>query len=137
MGLGIIDRFESHRLAIKALRAGRAVAFAADQNAGRSGVFVPFFGRLASTHRGPALFAVKTDAPVFLGYCVRTSNGYAGGLEPIEVDRSGKLDDVVYNITAAFTKRLEEVVRSVPDQYLWLHRRWKTRPPERQEDKQV
>lgn len=129
MGLGIMDRFESPRLAMKALRAGRAVAFAADQDAGRSGVFVPFFGRLASTHRGPALFAFKTGAPVFFGYCLRTPTGYTGGIERLEVDRNGPLDAVVYNLTAAFTARLEEVVRSAPDQYLWLHRRWKTRPP--------
>ena len=138
LGVGIIDRFQAHRLAIKALRSGRAVAFAADQNAGKSGVFVPFFGKLASTHRGPALFAVKTGAPMFLATLLRNGNRYKGTLQRIEVDRSGPLDDVVFDLTAEFTRRLEEVVREAPDQYLWLHRRWKTRPPgERIEDKQV
>jgi KDO2-lipid IV(A) lauroyltransferase len=129
LGLGIIDRFQAQRLAIKALRSGRAVAFAADQNAGKTGLFVPFFGRLASTHRGAALFAIKTDAPLFLGTSLRKGRGYEVTLEHIEVDRSGSLDDVVYRLTAAFTARLEQVVRGAPDQYLWLHRRWKTAPP--------
>lgn len=131
LGMGIIDRFQAQRLAIKALRGGRAVAFAADQNAGKTGVFVPFFGKLASTHRGAALFAVKMGAPLFLGTSLRKGDRYEVTLRLIEVDRAGALDDVVYQLTAAFTARLEEVVRSAPDQYLWLHRRWKNRPPGR------
>jgi Kdo2-lipid IVA lauroyltransferase/acyltransferase len=130
LGLGVIDRFHATRLAIKALRRGRAVAFAADQNAGKAGVFVPFFGHLASTHRGAALFAVKTDAPLFLGTSLRRGNGYEVTLQQVEVDRTGDLDDVVYRLTVAFTEKLETVVRGAPEQYLWLHRRWKTRPPE-------
>lgn len=130
LGMGIIDRFQAQRLAIKALRGGRAVAFAADQNAGGTGVFVPFFGRLASTHRGAALFAVKMESPLFLGTSLRKGDRYEVTLQRVEVDRTGALDDVVYKLTAAFTERLEEVVRSAPDQYLWLHRRWKTRPPD-------
>ena len=142
LGLGIIDRAQAQRLALKALRGGRAVAFAADQNAGKAGLFVPFFGRPASTHRGAALFAVKTGAPLFLGTSLRKGDGYEVTLQEVDVDRAGELDDVVYRLTAAFTARLEEVVRSAPDQYLWLHRRWKTRPPEdrneeRKTDKQV
>jgi KDO2-lipid IV(A) lauroyltransferase len=129
LGLGIIDRFQAQRLAIKALRSGRAVAFAADQNAGKAGLFVPFFGRPASTHRGAALFAIKTGAPLFLGTSLRTAHGYEVTLQRIEVDRSGSLDDVVIRLTTAFTARLEAVVRAAPGQYLWLHRRWKTAPP--------
>jgi KDO2-lipid IV(A) lauroyltransferase len=130
LGLGIIDRFQATKLAIKALRKGRAVAFAADQNAGKAGIFVPFFGHLASTHRGAALFAVKTGAPLFLGTSLRKGNRYEVTLQPVEVDRTGELEDVVYRLTVAFTERLEAVVREAPEQYLWLHRRWKTRPPE-------
>jgi KDO2-lipid IV(A) lauroyltransferase len=130
LGLGVIDRFQATRLAIKSLRSGRAVAFAADQNAGKAGVFVPFFGRLASTHRGAALFAIKTGAPLFLGTSLRRGPGYEVTLQRIDVPREGVLDDVVYQLTLAFTKRLEAVVREAPEQYLWLHRRWKTRPPE-------
>jgi KDO2-lipid IV(A) lauroyltransferase len=130
LGHGVIDRIKATRLAIKALRRGHAVAFAADQNAGKAGIFVPFFGRLASTHRGAALFAVKTGAPLFLGTSLRRENGYEVRLQRVDVPRDGALDDVVYQLTVAFTARLEAVVREAPEQYLWLHRRWKTRPPE-------
>lgn len=130
LGLGIIDRFQAQRLALKSLRAGRVVGIAADQNAGKAGVFVPFFGRPASTHRGAALFAVKMNAPLFVGAAHRKGREYEIVLERVEVDRSASLDDVVYALTAAFTARLEAFVRAAPDQYLWLHRRWKTAPPE-------
>ncbi|HEY0303318.1 MAG TPA: hypothetical protein VGC44_00025 [Longimicrobiales bacterium] len=130
LGLGVIDRAHATKLAIKALRSGHAVAFAADQNAGKAGIFVPFFGRLASTHRGAALFAVKTGAPLFLGTSLRKGAGYEVQLQRVDVPRDGELDDVVYRLTVAFTERLETVVRQAPEQYLWLHRRWKTRPPE-------
>ncbi len=130
LGLSVIDRFQAIRLGIKTLRQGRVLGFAADQNAGKAGAFVPFFGRPASTHRGPALFAVKTGAPLFLGSALRIGHAYDIQVEEIEVDRTGEPDDVVYRLTLAFTQRLEEVVRANPEQYLWLHRRWKTRPPE-------
>ena len=129
-GLGIIERSQASRLALKALRQGRAVGFAADQDAGKSGLFVPFFGRLASTHRGPALMAVKTGAPLFLAGVARVGDHYEGGVVRVEVDRTGPLDDVVYRLTAAFTAELEKLVRAFPAQYLWLHRRWKTPPPQ-------
>lgn len=125
---GIIDREKASRRVVKALRAGRIVVFASDQNAGRSGVFVPFFGKLASTHRGAALFAYRTGAPLVFAATLRRGKVYEVSLERLDVDRTGDMDDVVYRMTAAFTAKLEEVVRTAPDQYLWLHRRWKTRP---------
>ena len=129
-GMGIIDRFQAHREAIRALRKGRVVAFAADQNAKKGGVFVPFFGRLAATHRGPALFALKTGAPFYVGVAIRHGDTYEVFGHRLDVDRTGNTDEVVERMTAAFTAYLEEVVRTAPDQYLWLHRRWKTRPAE-------
>jgi Kdo2-lipid IVA lauroyltransferase/acyltransferase len=113
------------------LRAGRAVAFVSDQDARGTGVFVPFFGRLASTHRGPALMAIRTGAPLFVGYAMRAADGsYVGGIEEITVSREGDMDEAVLRLTAAFTARLEALIRRAPEQYFWQHRRWKTRPPE-------
>ena len=130
LGLRLIDRRVAAREALKSLRAGRVVAFVADQNAGRSGVFVPFFGRLASTHRGPALLAVRSGAPIFFGAAVRRGDHYLGMTEEITVPRLGDTDQVVHRITAAFTAVLERLVREYPGQYFWHHRRWKTPPPE-------
>lgn len=127
-GMRIIDRTKAPRQALRSLRSGRAVGFLADQDARRSGVFVPFFGRLASTHRGPAILALRAGAPVFIVLAARVGEGYQVSLERVEVDREGGTDDVVRRITAAATARLEAAVRRRPEQYLWLHKRWKTRP---------
>jgi Kdo2-lipid IVA lauroyltransferase/acyltransferase len=130
LGMQVIERGRATREALRSLRQGRVVAFVADQNAGATGVFVPFFGRLASTHRGAALMALRTGAPVFMGAAVRLGDGrYRMEAHEIEVDRSGPQDEAVERVIAAFTARLEAVVRAYPEQYLWHHRRWKTRPP--------
>ena len=129
LGLHLIARREASKEAMQKLRAGRIVAFVADQNAGRSGVFVPFFGRLASTHRGAALLAVRSEAPMFFATAVRQGDDYYGITEEITESREGELDDVVRRLTAAFTASLERLVRRWPEQYFWHHRRWKTRPP--------
>jgi KDO2-lipid IV(A) lauroyltransferase len=129
LGLHLIPRREASKEAMQKLRAGRIVAFVADQNAGRSGVFVPFFGRLASTHRGAALLAVRSGAPMFFAAAVREGSDYCGITEEITESREGELEDVVRRLTAAFTASLERLVRRWPEQYFWHHRRWKTRPP--------
>jgi KDO2-lipid IV(A) lauroyltransferase len=130
-GLGVIERGRAAKLALKSLRAGRVVAFVSDQNAGRGGLFVPFFGRLASTHRGAALMAVRTGAPLFLAVPLRSGVGrYHMRLTEIVTDRGGDADAAVERLTAAFTAGLEAAIRTAPDQYLWHHRRWKSRPVE-------
>ena len=131
LGMRVIERGRAPKEGLRALRQGRVVAFVADQDARRAGVFVPFFGRLASTHRGPALLALRTGAPLFLGSALRVpGGGYRIRLEEIAVETTGEMDDVVARWTAAFTARLEAAIREAPEQYFWFHRRWKTRPPE-------
>ncbi len=129
LGLHLIARGGASKEALHKLREGRIVGFVADQNAGRSGVFVPYFGRLASTHRGAALLAVRSGAPMFFGAAVRQGDRYHGIAEEITESREGPLDEVVYRLTAAYTACLERLVRQWPEQYFWHHRRWKTRPP--------
>lgn len=130
MGMHVIDRGDAVRQVPKALRAGMALVFAPDQNAGRSGLFLPFFGKLASTHRGPAVFALKVGVPAFSAFALRKGLGYEVLVEPIDEDRTADKADVVHRMMLTFTQRLEKVVREAPEQYLWMHRRWKTRPPE-------
>lgn len=129
LGVNVIERSQAPKLGLRALRQRHILVFGADQNAGRHGLFVPFFGHPASTHRGPALMAVRTRALVFLAVPLRVQDGrWRLELEQIEYDPDGELDSVVYELTAAFTARLEAAIRRAPDQYLWHHRRWKTRP---------
>lgn len=134
LGINVIERRQAPRLGLQALRRGESLVFGADQNAGRSGLFVPFFGHPASTHRGPALLALRTRALFFLAVPLRVADGHWRlEMEQIEYDPDGDAEEVVYRLTADFTARLEAAVRRTPEQYLWHHRRWKTRPQAGQE----
>jgi KDO2-lipid IV(A) lauroyltransferase len=133
LGMQVVDMGHAHREVLRSLRRGHVVALVADQNAHKSDVFVPFFGRLAATHRGPAVFALRSGAPVFVGTCIRRKGSpqrYVVTLEPLQVKVSGDADRDVVAVTAAHTALLEEAVRAAPEQYFWQHKRWKTRPPE-------
>lgn len=131
LGLRVVDMGRASREVFRSLRAGHLVGLVADQNAGKNGVFVPFFGRPASTARGPALFALRTGAPIFLGLCLRVSGPgmrYRVTLRRLPVERSGDVEADIMRATGAHTTALEDAVRTVPEQYFWQHRRWKTRP---------
>ncbi len=130
-GTVVIDRRHATRGALRALARGRAVFFVADQNAGSHGVFVPFFGHLASTHRGPALLAARAGVPVF-AMVHRRVGDWSYRIETRRVADAVPTDpdEGVRAVTAEFTAFLEEQIRRAPEQYFWFHRRWKSRPPE-------
>jgi len=132
LGMTVIDRKAAPRRVLKSLRAGRAIGIVGDQNVRRSGVFVDFFGRPASTARGAALFATRTGCPIFVGAVFRKPGfpqRYRLIFERVDFEPTGDVDEDVTRLTAAHTRRLEEWVREAPEQYFWQHRRWKTRPP--------
>jgi KDO2-lipid IV(A) lauroyltransferase len=131
LGLRIIETGAAPREVLRSLRRGRVVGMLGDQNTHRDPVFIPFFGTPAATSRGPALFALRSGAPVFLGVALREpgwGQRYKVSLEPLHFAPSGRLDDDVRDLTTAYSQALERAVRLVPDQYFWQHRRWKTRP---------
>jgi KDO2-lipid IV(A) lauroyltransferase len=100
------------------------------------GVFVPFFGVLACTASGIARLALRTDAAVVPAFTIWDDalGKYRVRFDPaLPLIRSAGENadpeaDVLAN-TAAFTRTIEDFVRRYPDQWLWVHRRWKTRPP--------
>jgi KDO2-lipid IV(A) lauroyltransferase len=128
-----IDKNQSARAVLKVLKEKGTVGILADQNTQiTEGVFVDFFGIPACTTAGLARFALHTDAavvPVFVHWDA-PSRKYRLCFDPaIEVIRTGDdAADIVAN-TQLFTRAIENYVRRYPDQWLWVHRRWKTRPP--------
>ena len=115
------------------LRSNGVVGIVGDQDARRSGVFVPYFGRLASTHRGPALFALRLGAPVFSCIARRLPGSdvrYEVRGRRVAFEPTGNVDEDVRALTTELSRRLEEEVRVAPEQYFWFHKRWKTRPPD-------
>ncbi len=117
---------------LAAMRAGEAVGILMDTNmTPPQGVFVNFFGIPACTASGLARIALRTDAAVVPGFTVwdEKARKYVLRFDPaVELIRTGDDQaDIVAN-TARFTSVIEEHVRRYPDQWLWVHRRWKTRP---------
>jgi KDO2-lipid IV(A) lauroyltransferase len=132
-GCCAIDKNDSARAVLRTLHAGGAIGILADQNTSlEEGAFVPFFGIPASTTAGLARIALRTDAAVVPGYAFwdDAAQKYILRFEPaVELERTGdELADVRTN-TAKFMKAVENFVRAHPDQWIWVHKRWKTRPP--------
>ncbi len=107
---------------IDALREGKILILASDQNAGKRGEFVHFFGRPTSSPRGPAVFNKKTGAMVITAFCYRKP---AGDYE-LKFDRLP--NDGGETVMERFTSLLESEVMKRPAQYFWFHRRWKSIP---------
>jgi len=116
------------------LKAGRVLGIMGDQDARRAGIFVEYFGRPASTARGPALLAMRAGATIATFYTIRKPGwkpGYDIYITPLrDEETGGGRAGRVAALTQAFTRRLEEFVCEHPEQYLWHHRRWKTSPPD-------
>ena len=130
LSLKLIPRQQAIRETFRALKTNYAVGFFADQDAGREGVFVDFFGRPASAVRGPVTFALKTGAPLHFSLDIRQSDDrHHVHISPrIDLDRSGNFEQDVQTNTARLMNYLEEFIRQYPAQWLWLHNRWKTQP---------
>jgi KDO2-lipid IV(A) lauroyltransferase len=117
---------------IHALRQGHTVGILLDQNmAPRDGVFVNFFGRSACTSTGLALIARRTGASVVPAFIVREARGRHRIIfqPPVELAHSRNVEEDVVINTARCTAVIERMVRAYPDQWLWMHRRWKSQPP--------
>lgn len=130
-GNHVIPKRAALRESVRTLRSGGVVAILIDQNvAEREGVFVEYFNRPACTTPSLALLALKTDATVLPGFCVRSDDGTHRVVvePPVPIVRTGdRALDVVVN-TQRFTDVIERYVRQYPDHWLWMHRRWKTQP---------
>lgn len=130
-GNRVIDKKTSMRKLLDVLKGGGIVGILLDQNVTWSeGVFVDFFGRLACTNKGLALLAMVSGAPVIPTFIVRKGGGRHEVIlgEEVEVRVTGdKKRDILVN-TARFTKVIEDFIRRYPEQWFWIHQRWKSRP---------
>lgn len=127
-----IAKKQAAREILRELRAAETVAILIDQNVlAREAVFVPFFGRPAATSPALALFQLKTDAAVVPVFCRPLGEGrYRLGFEePILLPDLSPEQRTVESLTARYTRVTEQVIRAEPHLWLWMHNRWRTRPP--------
>ncbi len=131
-GMRVFHQDVAARRTLAALRQNQAVGILMDQNAGDDGLFVDFFGHRASTAAGPAAFALRTGAAVLPCFGWRNADDLHTAVvgEPVPVIRTGDHQQDLLVNTARFTKIIEQQIREHPAQWFWLHKRWKSRPPE-------
>ncbi len=130
-GAGIISKFQAGKPILQALKNNEVVGIVIDQNVLRSqAVFVDFFGKPAATTPALAAFHVRTGAPLVPMFCYPTGmNRHLMKIfEPVEPDLSGRREQDVLKITQICTKMIEHEIRQNPGLWLWVHRRWNTRP---------
>ncbi len=130
-GQKIVDKKGATEDMVQILDQGSLLGFIADQDAGKKGAFVDFFGRKASTYKSIALLAMQFDLPVIVGYCRRIDNKYKFKVSVnriIHPEQWKEQENPLLWITSEYTSAIEEFVREAPEQYWWVHRRWKSRP---------
>lgn len=126
-GNSVVPMELSTREILRKLSDGQVVGMLADQSAPQEGLFISYFGRPAATHQGPAIFSLRTGAPILMGFPIRQSDGrYQVTYKEVDQhDLNGYSVQNVAELTSRHVALLEEYVRKYPEQWLWMHRRWK------------
>ncbi|MHC4904358.1 MAG: lysophospholipid acyltransferase family protein [Planctomycetota bacterium] len=132
-GQKIIDKKGAAEQMADLAEQGATLCFIADQDAGKKGVFVDFFGRKASSYKSIGLLAIQYNMPIGIGCCRQKPGQFYFEVEVgriIEPSEWADKDDPLKWVTQEYNTELEKLIRKDPTQYWWLHRRWKTRPKE-------
>lgn len=131
-GSRIFHKEESPLKMVRALKNNSCVAVMMDQNGGIGGLFVDFFGKTAATPRSLAVLSYATGAAVIplIPYPQEDGTYRAVFLPELKLEKTGDKDKDIFRWTQAYQKVLEKVIRERPEPWMWIHRRWKTRPME-------
>ncbi len=126
-GVELIYFDQSLTKIVRALRAKRIVAFAIDQNAKERGIILDFLGRKTSTYTGAARFAIKFNCPIVVAFGIRQKDNSLKYFiqEAIYAKDFENANNQIEVITDYFNKQLEKQIRETPEQWFWVHRRWK------------
>tara|TARA_B110000014_G_C20108354_1_gene583301 strand:- start:257 stop:1192 length:936 start_codon:yes stop_codon:yes gene_type:complete len=130
-GVETIDKGKKATLQMgRALAANKIIAMLIDQNDHKSDLYVNFFAKLASSSKGTAAFHLLRKSPVILVTCPYVSDKFEITFQRISFELSGEQEKDTHHISQNITAELEKVIRQYPEQYFWMHRRWRARPPE-------
>lgn len=138
-GNAVIPMGISVRDIVRALEQGKPVGIVPDQSAPKENIQVEFFGRPVPTHQGPAVFSLKMDAPLVAAFPVRQPDGsYRGRFVQIRTDDFTEYSDqALIELTNRHVKATEDAIRSNPDQWMWMHKRWKHASPKTEQRGEV
>lgn len=126
-GMKVVSKFNSMRSILRALRANEVVGLLPDQHAGAQGIPLDFFGRRTPMHPVVALVALRTGAAVVPGIAARDAEDRINVTlhPPLALTQTGNLEQDLRDNTATITRLFESYIRQYPDQWLWMHRRWR------------
>jgi KDO2-lipid IV(A) lauroyltransferase len=114
---------------LRVLKSGGILGFLIDQDTAVQSIFVRFFGHPAATPRAAADLALKTGAAVVVGFCQRKEDGrYQLSMKEILPKQTGDVENDVAALTQDLTAEIESAIRRTPEQWVWMHRRWKSQP---------
>tara|TARA_B100000579_G_C22794650_1_gene836433 strand:- start:168 stop:1103 length:936 start_codon:yes stop_codon:yes gene_type:complete len=130
-GVETIDKGKRATLQMgRALAENKIIAMLIDQNDNKSDLFVHFFGKLASCSKGTAAFHLLRRSPVVLVTCPYVDNRLVINFQHISFELTGDQEKDTMEVAQKITSALENVIRKYPEQYFWMHRRWRARPPQ-------
>ena len=125
-GLELVNKKGSFKHLLRGLKQGKSAAILIDQYAGRRGVFVDFLGIPTSTTASPVLLALRTGCPIVPVFIIRERAGYRIFIEsPVTVVKTGNINRDIQTGTQLMVRPLERYVKRYPDQWWWVHRRWR------------
>lgn len=130
-GLEVLDHRRAVFTVLKGLKRNGVAAFLVDHNCSRDeAIFLPFLGDLAAVNMGPALLALRAEALVWPVFLVREAGGYIFHINaPLDTRTlEGDRQEKIAAIAGFYTQAAEDIVRRYPEQWFWMHKRWKTRP---------
>ncbi len=143
-GLTLVDKFGAARILPRLIEKHVPIGFIADQNAGDRGLMTPFFNRLSSAYKTIGLLAMRFKASIVCGHAVRQgrwspdAQTFRYRIEIPDVILPEEWEDhpdPLFYITARYRRSIENMVRRAPEQYLWMHRYWKSRPKHERQGK--
>jgi len=132
MGIGCISRGASIKGALRCLKRNEILGILSDIDTKVDGVFVDFFGRPAFTPRGPVSIGLRTGAVLLPAFIIRQKDDTHRVVieKPLELKITDDVEEDIRVNTARFTRIIESYIRKYPEQWIWTHRRWKTKPDE-------
>jgi KDO2-lipid IV(A) lauroyltransferase len=130
-GVNIVPAHHSYRACLSALKKGGLLGFILDQNMIHTeGIFVDFFGRPACTTPGLAVLSAHAQAPIVPVFMIRQADGnHVVRMWPALPPPADRGSESIAATTQACTRLVEEIIRQHPEQWIWMHRRWRTQPP--------
>ncbi len=131
-GQKVIFTENATRKILRVLKNNEFLGIVADQNVRENNIFVDFFGQKASTTKAVATLSLKTGASIIMVFLRQIDGRYRFKLslsQSVEIKKTGDLEKDILNLTQKYTSMIESRIREYPHEWLWIHRRWKKRPP--------